>query len=61
MFAAIKLDGCNIKGYTGWSFMDNFEWRRGYSENFGLHAVNMSDPDRTRKPKASARWYSQVI
>ena len=60
-FVAIRLDGCNVKGYTAWSLLDNFEWASGYSEQFGLHFVDMSDPNRTRIPKASARWYSQVI
>lgn len=41
--------------------MDNFEWPRGFSEKFGLYHVNFTDPKRTRKPKASARFYSQLI
>ncbi|KAL3857520.1 hypothetical protein ACJMK2_012180 [Sinanodonta woodiana] len=61
MLKAIKLDGCNVRGYTAWSLMDNFEWARGYSERFGLHYVNFSDPDLPRTPKASARWFSQLI
>ncbi|XP_076452948.1 lactase/phlorizin hydrolase-like [Babylonia areolata] len=58
---AIRLDGCNVRGYTAWSLMDNFEWVRGYSERFGLHWVNFSDPSRPRVPKASARWYAKVV
>jgi len=58
---AVKLDGVSVKGYYAWSLMDNFEWAMGYTEKFGLHRVNMSDPDRARTPKESAYFYSRVI
>ena len=61
IFSAIRLDGVNVQGYTAWSLLDNFEWARGYTERFGLHYVNFSDPARPRTAKASARWYKQVI
>ena len=59
--SAIKLDGCDVQGYTAWSLMDNLEWTAGYTMKFGLHYINFTDPERTRVPKASARWYTQVI
>lgn len=60
-FLAINIDNVNVKGYTAWSLLDNFEWSRGYSEYFGLHYVNMSDSERPRTPKASAAFYRELI
>ena len=57
----MKHDNCKVIGYTAWSLMDNFEWEAGYDEKFGMHYVNFSDPSRTRVPKASARYYAQLI
>jgi lactase-phlorizin hydrolase len=58
---AISLDGCDVRGYMAWSLMDNFEWARGYSEHFGLHQVDFSNPLRPRTPKASAKYYAEVV
>ncbi|XP_069110088.1 lactase/phlorizin hydrolase-like [Argopecten irradians] len=58
---AIRLDNIDVRGYTAWSLMDNFEWSRGYSERFGLHYVDFTNPKRPRTPKSSARYYRQLI
>jgi len=58
---ANKLDGVSVKGYYAWSLLDNFEWAMGYTENFGLHQVDMNDPERARTPKESARYYSKIV
>uniref|UniRef100_H2Y3C5 beta-glucosidase n=1 Tax=Ciona intestinalis TaxID=7719 RepID=H2Y3C5_CIOIN len=57
---AINEDDVKVKGYTAWSLMDNFEWAEGYSERFGLHWVNFTDPERPRIPKKSASYYKSL-
>ena len=51
--------GADLRGYFAWSLMDNFEWSYGYSKRFGL--VYVDYPTGERVPKASARWYKEVI
>ncbi|XP_062550641.1 myrosinase 1-like [Armigeres subalbatus] len=53
-------EGCNVKGYVAWSLMDNFEWRAGLSERFGLYFVDYNHPNLTRVQKSSARFYADV-
>jgi beta-glucosidase len=51
-------DGVDVRGYTYWSLLDNFEWAYGYGPRFG-----MADCDRAtfvRTPKESARWLGRV-
>lgn len=52
-------EGAPIKGYFQWSLLDNFEWRNGYNERFGLIHVDYKTQKRTLKD--SALWYSDVI
>lgn len=59
--SALLLDGVDLRGYTAWSLMDNFEWAAGYSERFGLFYVNRSDPDFPRIPKNSALRYASIV
>ncbi|KAI6054326.1 lactase/phlorizin hydrolase [Marmota monax] len=54
-------DKVDLRGYTVWSLMDNFEWATGYAERFGVHFVNYTDPSRPRIPKASASFYASVV
>ena len=52
-------EGVDLRGYFVWTLMDNFEWRFGYTKTFGLYQVDFETQRRT--PKASARWFAEVI
>lgn len=51
-------DGIDVRGYTYWSLLDNFEWAYGYGPRFGLVSVDRQTFART--PKPSAKWFGQV-
>lgn len=51
--------GVDLRGYFAWSLLDNFEWSLGYAKRFGIVHVDYETQERT--PKASARFYSDVI
>lgn len=53
-------DKVDLRGYTVWTLMDNFEWATGYSERFGLYFVNYSDPSLPRIPRASAKFFASI-
>ncbi|CAK1541095.1 unnamed protein product [Leptosia nina] len=53
--------GCNVRGYSVWSMIDNFEWMAGYKEKFGLYEVDFSSSDRTRTPRKSAFIYKEIV
>lgn len=52
-------DGVDVRGYFAWSLLDNMEWAHGYRKRFGIVHVDFATQKRT--PKASARFYSEVI
>ena len=51
--------GCDVRGYFVWSLLDNLEWAHGFSKRFGIVHVDFASQKRT--PKASARFYADVV
>ena len=51
-------DGVDVRGYTYWSLLDNFEWALGYRPRFGIVGVDRGTFARTAKP--SATWLASV-
>ena len=52
-------EGVPLEGYLVWSLVDNFEWAEGYRKRFGIVWVDYAT--QRRIPKASARWFAEVI
>lgn len=47
-----------IKGYFHWSLVDNFEWERGWSQRFGLWALDIETGVRKKRP--SVDFYTAI-
>ncbi len=47
--------GAPVKGYFGWSLLDNLEWAEGWSMRFGVVRVDPETQERTLKD--SAMWF----
>jgi beta-glucosidase len=57
--ALSEVPGVKVEGYFVWSLLDNFEWAAGYTQKFGLIAVDRATQDRTKK--ASFDWYRRLL
>jgi beta-glucosidase len=51
--------GVDVVGYCHWSFLDNFEWKLGYAQRFGLVHVDYETQERTVKD--SGRYYAELV
>jgi len=50
--------GVPVVGYCHWSLLDNFEWKLGYAQRFGLVHVDYETLERTVKD--SGRYYREI-
>ena len=50
--------GVPVLGYCHWSLMDNFEWKLGYAQRFGL--VHVDYDTLARSVKDSGRYYERI-
>ncbi|MGI8847169.1 MAG: glycoside hydrolase family 1 protein [Candidatus Dormibacteria bacterium] len=53
-----REEGVDVRGYLYWTGFDNFEWLPGYSQKFGLVAVDRETL--TRTPKPSSAVYAEI-
>lgn len=53
-------DGVDVKGYSAWSLMDNFEWAEGYETRFGVTYVDYNGGQK-RYPKKSAKELKDIF
>jgi beta-glucosidase len=47
-----------VMGYYHWTLVDNFEWERGWTQRFGLVALDPATQERTWRP--SAHLYQEI-
>ena len=47
-----------VQGYYYWTLVDNFEWERGWTQPFGLYALDIAT--QTRTPRPVAKLYAEV-
>jgi len=52
-------DGTPVEGYFLWSYLDNFEWAKGYNDRFGIVYVDYKTQERIVKD--SGHWYKETI
>lgn len=52
-------EGCNVKGYHLWTFIDNWSWLNAYKNRYGFVSLDLETGKRTIKK--SGYWFKQVI
>ncbi|XP_072397745.1 myrosinase 1-like [Diabrotica undecimpunctata] len=57
---SMEIDNATVLGYTFWSLYDGFEVQYGYKMKMGLTYIDFNSNNRTRIPRQSAYYYSNV-
>ena len=52
------LEGCNVKGYHLWTFIDCWSWLNAYKNRYGFISLNLETGERTIKK--SGHWFRSV-
>merc|ERR1712107_646400 len=59
--AVMHLEGADVRGYTYWSFTDNFEWAEGFRPRFGLFRVDYKSQTLDRSDTGASGLYAAII
>ncbi|MCG0276748.1 MAG: glycoside hydrolase family 1 protein [Thermosediminibacteraceae bacterium] len=51
-------EGCNVKGYHVWTFIDNWSWINAFKNRYGLVSLDLKTLKRTIKK--SGYWYKEL-
>ena len=52
-------EGVDVRGYFPWTLVDNYEWKEGWTGQFGLFSYNAKTRERLLEP--TGKWFSAFI
>jgi len=52
-------EGVDVRGYSHWSLLDNYEWAEGFTMRFGLTAIDY-EHNQKRTLRESAKVYAKI-
>lgn len=54
-------EGADVRGYFWWTLTDNYEWNSGMTRQFGLYAVDITQPQKPRTIRPLGQTYAQIV
>lgn len=61
LFSAVRLDKCNVKGFSIKSLIDDVDYTGSIKHKYGIYKVDFNDPSRPRTRKSSANFITNII